>query len=367
MRILKPSASIDLGGARCGYIISMHDIEWSDCTDEHAMAAYILIYFLLAYYFVVSTYTSQADLNTDGLRSFNTESNNITDGEVDEAGRMFVSAGNYLYQLNSNLELDTMKTLSSETVNISLSSDGSRLVVCMTDLSCEIYNAANLTSGPLTAKRSNAIRSVSNVALFSTENSFYVGSISTDYSGAQQQITLGQYELDENTTKCNNYDITALNFERNFYDGFVKGDNAYYFVIDSNPFGIRGIRVMRVCHNSNFKALYELTLRCGGRTPSSDTRISGISIMTKFAGVAGPIVILSRNRPSSSQNYVCLYSLQMIDTIMQQKYDSCSAATAGSREQVELAWRISATFCSEFEVSPIYLIYMLHALFVYTF
>ena len=108
---------------------------------------------------------------------------------------------------------------------------------------------------------------------------------------------------------------------------------------------------MRVCHNSDFKALYELTLLCGGGTPSSDTRISGISVMKKVAGVAGPTVILSRNRRSSSQNYVCLYSLQMIDTIMQQKYDSCAAAMAGSREQIELAWRSSATFCNEFQVS----------------
>ena len=95
--------------------------------------------------------------------------------------------------------------------------------------------------------------------LFSTDNSFYVGSISNDISGAQQQITFGQYELDENTTECNNYDITAFGFERIFYDGFVKGDNAYYFAIDSSPSRIHGIRVMHVCHNSNFKALYELT------------------------------------------------------------------------------------------------------------
>jgi hypothetical protein len=247
-----------------------------------------------------------------------------------------------------------MRNLTSESVNISLSNDGRRLVVCMTDLSCEVYNAHNLTSGPVTARRLNAIRSVRNVVLFSTDDSFYVGSISVDNGGAQRQMTLAQSELDlGNTTECNNYDITAINFERNFYDGFVKGDNAYYFAIDSNPTRVRSIRVMRVCHNSNFKALYELTLFCGGGTPSSDTRISGVSVMKKFAGVAGPTVILSRNRPSSSQNYICLYTLEMIDTIMQQKYDSCTAAMAGNREQIELAWRISATFCSEFQVSVV--------------
>ena len=57
------------------------------------MASPILINLLVAYYFVTST--SQADLNTNSLRSFNAESN-ITDGEVDEVGTVFLSAGSHL-------------------------------------------------------------------------------------------------------------------------------------------------------------------------------------------------------------------------------------------------------------------------------
>ena len=284
-----------------------------------------------------------------GFRSFHTE--NISDMQVDETGKVFVSAGRQLYQLNDNLEVELMRNLTSDSVNISLSSDGKWLVVCMTDLSCEVYNAA-IISAPVTRK-SDVIRSAKNVALFSADNSFYVGSISIDNVGAQQQITLGQFEFDQyGNAKSNNYAITLQNFERNFYSGFIKGNNAYYFAVDNNPTRIRDIRVMRVCHNSDFNALYELSLRCGGRTPSSDTRISGLSVVNKFAGIAGPTVVLSRNRPSpSSQNYVCLYSLQRIDTIMQMKYNSCAAAIAGDREQIELAWRTLATFCSEFQVS----------------
>ena len=238
-----------------------------------------------------------------------------------------------------------MKNLTIESVNISLSSDGRRLVVCMTDLSCEVYNAANFTSGPITAKRADAIRSIRNIALFQlTTASMSEASRLISYTGAQQQITLGQFEFDGSRTECSDYDITAMNFERNFYNGFVK---AYFFAIDNNPTRVRDIRMMRVCHNSD-----EQTLLCGGGTPSSDTRISGLSVLNncKFAGVAGPTVILSRNQPSSSQNYVCLYSLQMVDAIMQQKYDSCTAAMAGSREQIELVWRSSAAFCNEFQV-----------------
>lgn len=310
----------------------------------------LIVYLLLAQYHV----TSQADLNSTRLYSFNAE--NVTDGEVDEIGKIYLSAGSHLYRLNGNLVLEEMKNLTSESVNISLSVDGKWLVVCMIDLSCEVYSAANLTSGPVTVKRADAIRSKRNIALFSIDNSFYVGSISTGATGAQQQITLGRFEFDSNRNEHSNYDITARNFERNFYDGFVKGNNSYYFAIDNNPTRVRDIRVMRVCHSSDFQALYELTLLCGGGTPSSDTRISGLSVLNKFAGVAGPTVILSRNRPLSSQNYVCLYSLQTIDDIMQEKYDSCTAAVTGSREQIELAWRRQVTFCDGFQVRIHYLL-----------
>ena len=304
------------------------------------MAIFILIFSIIS----LVTNIGVAEL---GFRSFHTE--NITDMQVDETGKIFVSAGRQLYQLNENLEVVLMRNLTSDSINISLSSDGRWLVVCMTDLSCEVYNAANLSNGPI-VRKSDIIRSAKNVALFSADNTFYVGSISTDNVGAQQQITLGQFGFD-GTVESNNYDITRASFERNFYSGFIQGSNAYYFAMDNNPNGIRNIRVMRVCHNSDFSALYELTLRCGGLTPSSNARISGLSVVDKFAGIVGPAVVLSRNRPSSSQNYVCLYSLQMIDTMMQQKYNSCAAASGS--EQIELAWRRSAmrTFCSEFQVN----------------
>ena len=141
------------------------------------------------------------------------------------------------------------------------------------------------------------------------------------------------------------------------YGGFVRDSNAYYFAMDNNPVDRRNIRVMRVCHNSDLSALYELTLGCGGSTPSPDARISGVSVVDNFAGISGPVVILSRNRPISSHNYVCLYGLREVDAIMQKKYDSCSAATTGSTEQVELSWRNLATFCSTFQVNIFKFVY----------
>lgn len=266
--------------------------------------------------------------------------------QVDGLGKAFVSGGRQLLRLNRELELEVTRNLTSDVVNISLSSEGGWFVVCLTDLSCEVYNMTNLSSQPI-LRRENAIISTESVALFAGEDSFYVGSFST---GALDQITLGQYKLNGNYT-MNNYDVTLQNFERSFYNGFIQENNAYYFVVDNNPPVVRGIRVMRVCHNSNFSALHELTLGCGGLAPSFNTRIGGLSVVYNFAGSTEATVILSRSRPGSSRNYVCLYSLPNIDSIMELKYNSCSAARAGTREQIDLAWKSDTRFCDGFLVS----------------
>ena len=275
--------------------------------------------------------------------------------QVDGAGKIYTSAGSRLYRLNSTtLVPEDMTNLSSEAVNISLSSDGRWLVVCLTDLSCEVYNATNFSVGHV-FRRPNVTISTGNLLLFAAEDSFYIGDITVDVnSGAQQQIILSQYGFAGNrngTIESNSYVISTNLFERNFYGGFVRGSNAYFFVVDNNPNAVRNVRVMRVCHNSDFSALYELTLGCGARTPAPDTRISGMSVVENFGGLLGPVVILSRNRPASSQNYVCLLRLQDIDSIMQAKYNSCTAATGASTEQTDLSWRNSATFCNIFLVS----------------
>ena len=91
-------------------------------------------------------------------------------------GKVFTATGTLLYRLNSNLELEQARNLTSEAVNISLSTDGRWLVVCLTDLSCEVYNATNLSAQPV-FRRENAITSAENVALFAAEDSFYVGGV----------------------------------------------------------------------------------------------------------------------------------------------------------------------------------------------
>ena len=276
--------------------------------------------------------------------------------QVDRDGKVYASAGSQLYRLNSNLQLEETRILSSEAVNISLSSDGRWLVVCLTDLSCEVYNATNLSAEHV-FRQENAITSTENIALFAVEDSFYVGSITTRGSGGSQQslsVDLGQYRFNESQGSSVNrtYRITTPGFVRNFYGtGFIRGNNTYYFATDNNPSNIRRLKVMRVCHNSDFGALYELALVCSGRPPGSDTRISGVSVVDNFTGISGPIVVISTNRPqSNSQNMVCLYNLDEIDQRMQERLDSCAAVMSGM-EQIKLSWRNDIFFCFAFSVS----------------
>ena len=272
--------------------------------------------------------------------------------QVDGDGKIYASAGNQLYRLNSNLGLEESRGLRTDAVNISLSSDGRWLVVCLTDLSCEVYNANNFSAGHV-FRRENVIISVDNFALFAVEDSFYVGGITTNAQRVQEQIILRRYGFAESqigVEESGSYEITRDGFTRNFYGGFVRRSNAYYFVIDTSPsdINIRSIRVMRVCHNSNFSALYELTLTCG-IGPNSNSRIGGLSIAENFAGSPGTTVILSRSQQrSSNRNFVCLIDLNEIDNIMKQKFDTCTASTVA---QIDLAWRSSVTYCNLFLVS----------------
>jgi hypothetical protein len=243
-----------------------------------------------------------------------------------------------------------------------MSSDGRWVVVCLTDLSCEVYHATNFSAGHI-FRRENAIISVDNFALFAAEDSFYVGGIATNVMGAQDRIILGRYGFAGSRIDVvmSSYEITRDGFIRNVYGGFVGRGNAYYFVVDNAPNRVRSVRVIRVCHNGSFNALYELTLDCG-LGPNSMSRISGVSVADHFDGITGGTVVLSRSqRQSSNRNFVCLFDLSRIDSIMEQKFSTCTAATgSNTHERINLAWRRDETSCNEFMVGIINLV--MHAL-----
>ena len=281
--------------------------------------------------------------------------------QVDGEGKVYSSAGNQLYRLNSDLVQEESWGLRTDAVGISLSSNGRWLVVCLTDLSCEVYrNATNFSAGNvLGMPRESVLISVDNFALFAAEDSFYVDGIATNTQGAQEQIVLKRYGFARSQVgveESGSYDIEIINmqeeFIRNFYGGFVRGSNAYYFVIDNNPSDVRSVRVMRVCHNSDFNALYELTLTCG-IGPNANSRIGGLSVAENFNGTIGATVILSRSQQqSSNRNFVCLFNLGDIDNTMGRKFDTCTVATGSTTpERIDLAWQRETHSCNDFLVS----------------
>ena len=106
---------------------------------------------------------------------------------VDGGGGVFLAAGNQLLRLDSTLALQENVTLGSSVLRVALSSDERRVVVCLSDMSCAVYNARDFGAGEQ-LRRPTASASSDVVALFTAEeNSFYVGSV---VGGASPSINL---------------------------------------------------------------------------------------------------------------------------------------------------------------------------------
>ena len=85
--------------------------------------------------FVLGGRTQQRDFSLSARPS---------DMKVDDGGRVFLAAGNQLLRLDSTLALQENMTLGSNVLRVALSSDERRVVVCLSDLSCAVYNASDL-------------------------------------------------------------------------------------------------------------------------------------------------------------------------------------------------------------------------------
>ena len=165
-------------------------------------------------------------------------------------------------------------------LQILLSSDESRLIVCVSNKSCISYFANDLTKGSVSAFQ-DIQTSSNNVALVSAPvigggNSFNVGSS----NGAV--ILIGQYGLDGaagsvSRSSGNLFGVTAASFTRNWFGGFVAGSYTYFVVLDvsTSPLYRPAMRLLRVCNNSNetsVAAMYEAKINC-----FSSTAVDGAS------------------------------------------------------------------------------------------
>ena len=278
-----------------------------------------------------------------------------SDMKVDGDGRVFLAGSNQLLRLDSTVALQENMTLSSSVLKVALSSDERRVVVCLSDLSCAVYNASDFGAGEQ-SRRTAASVSSDVVALFTArENSFYVGSI---VGGASRSMNLAQYGFgEESFARSTNYHIARTGFMRTFFGGFVNGTNAYYFMADGDQIEVRGLRVLRACDFSScsmgscdFNALYELRIDCGSGSFPQNSVICGLSVLDSFADSSDTTVVLARcNTGTSARNRVCSYRLADIDLEMDRKYTQC----AGRTGDIQVAWDLAQNrkCSSEFQVS----------------
>ena len=281
-----------------------------------------------------------------------------SDMKVDGGGRVFLASSNQLLRLDSTLALQDNVTLDSSVLRVALSSDERRVVVCLSDLSCAVYNASDFGAGEQ-LRRTRASVSSDVVALFTAEeNSFYVGSV---VGGAATSMNLRQYGFgDRDFIRSRDYTIQRTGFIRTFFDGFVDGTNAYYFMADGAPDIVEGLRVLRACHVSScssqcsFDALYEVRVDCGGGSLPPTTEICGLSLLDTFAGSHSTTVVVARCNPGNGgRNRICSFALTDINNRMDTYYTWCTDPGTRNGVEIEVAWGQEIQ-CNTFQVGSLY-------------
>ena len=281
--------------------------------------------------------------------------------QVDTSGNTFVSAGNTLYRLNSSLELKESLTLPTNIVNrgIALTGDQRKLVVCLTDLSCFVYNASTFTDGPLWNVSDAIVSTEYGVALFTSGDTFYTGSV-TGAMGAHEsgdRMAVNQFgktftrSSDLNGPPMDDYTYHSTNYiSRQFYGGFVQGGYAYFIVADfhhQKNTKERAFRMLRVCNVPNctngvktcgVSALYEASFTCGLSTLSNRAHVCGLSLLNNFGEKNETVAIVARCEEETNRNHVCLINITTVNKMMDGKFKSCSTAASTLYEETDIVW-----------------------------
>jgi hypothetical protein len=281
--------------------------------------------------------------------------------QVDGEGRIFVAAGRHLLRLDRELVPEQNITLSSGAVDTSLSSGGESLVVCFKNRSCAVYNTSDLSAGPTLERDSVLTDVVNRVALFTAGDSFYVGMFNRvpgiiDGFSTIRLSQVGGLEGTNNFTRSMDYEVLEDDFNRDFYMGFMGGNNAYYITIDT--LGEPALKLTRLCHETEctegadtcaVTALYEERMVCGGSVDATRDGICGLSVVEDFAGITGTSILVSRCRQDSRvSNVICLLPVADIDRVMDDRYSSCSMGTGS----VALEWNLDPP-CVQSNVSSL--------------
>ncbi len=264
----------------------------------------------------------------------------VIDMAVDSGGRAFLAAGTRLLRLDRDLNSTEDVTVTSSILQIALSNNGSKLVVCFADESCAVYDDDNFGAGKqLIVQQASA--SPDNLALFtSPSDTFYVGS-EGELPGSSNVVYLTQYGFGASSferSSGTDFDVQTSGFSRFFGGGFTQGMYAYYMVVDeaNNDIAVRVVRVCDVdsCESPcDFATLYEAEVECG--TLSAGQEICGVSLVENFLGSPGPTLVYSA---CQSRNRICSVPLASIDAELLATYNECST----SAHTIDIVWDITS-------------------------
>ena len=254
---------------------------------------------------------------------------------VTDNGELIVAEQNIIYRLSANLSVLDNVVTSGTVRGLSLTNGGQYVMVCVnTDRSCSGYNVTDFTntlSGVMLS--GNAPSEDDPVAMFpgEAEGDVYVGTVALG-SPISYPMMLGQYNITGGlimTDRTRDYIIQTSDLnERIFHTGFVIDDFAYYIVGD----GGNDIRILRVCidqSSQTFRALYEVELVCSGSVAFVDA-----SVVRDYPYPGNDTLVLVVQPPlsvSSGTSGVCTYSLNAINTAMNNSQSNCAAMTEVER------------------------------------
>ena len=291
---------------------------------------------------------------------FSTPPNNVTLSVMtitDASDEVFVAGGNKIYKLSANLSQLMNVTVSNNTSvsvrGLSLSNGGQYIMACLTTGSCIGYDVIDLNRTISSVPLNKPGTHDNPVVMFpgQTEGTVYAGtSTATDLQF--HCMNLGQYRISggsilANTTRGYAQRISS-NFQniRIFKAGFTVDDFTYYIVEDDGA----DIRILRVCNEPAFQALYELELVCAS---FQTTVFAGASILNIFFNSTDTLLLTVRS-PDTARGHsgvVCTYNISDINTAMDNGLTACAAGENRATVWDDSFPLFSTTACTNANVS----------------
>ncbi len=282
------------------------------------------------------------------------DSGNAPALQVDSTGTTYLATGKYLYRLNAQLVEQERVRLGGTMYREAFAQSAGTLVVCLRDLSCYVYNASNLSPGPIRSVSVGARNSVSGITIIPSGDTFYTGTAENRNRTVLEQFGEGfNRSSDYNPSgSLNELLIEDSRYFRRFYayGGFLSGGYAYYVVLDKNPATALAVRLLRICKmpdcggpsTCGVNALYELAFDCGFQKITIASFLCGVSFIEDFSGISGPTAIV--NLCFGRRNSICVLNVTAADEAMDKKYDSCIVSRTFG-EQIGLPWRSGSNNC----------------------